>query len=256
MDESSRYLQMMSTRQGILRVLRTRSRSKGEIVDETDLSRSTINRGIRQLEQHTLVEYTRGGYQLTPLGKQVYEQFIVSNARLEALLNARSLINQLRTSSYLHPDFLLGAEFVYADPHAPQRPLSHLESLLTDARSLWSLTPSFHPYFNKGLSQAASRRELHAHILTTGKAMESYFDRIDPNGPPFNDVNQKIRFGICSSLPAFRLHLIEQATALTVAIEFPDESGFTHAVLTNAEFNAHVQSISIFSRYLRDSIPV
>ena len=59
----------VSSRQPVLESLQTEPKDKRALVDELELSRSTIDRSIRELEMQGLVEYSDGALIVTPVGQ-------------------------------------------------------------------------------------------------------------------------------------------------------------------------------------------
>lgn len=86
-------LELVLQRLAFLECLDEGRKDKRTLNEELDCSRSIVDRGIRELEALDLVEYTTGGYQITPLGGTVatgirelaetVERFYVNNWREE-----------------------------------------------------------------------------------------------------------------------------------------------------------------------------
>ncbi|ESP88890.1 helix-turn-helix transcriptional regulator [Candidatus Halobonum tyrrellensis] len=74
-DTATALFETALRRSSFLDCLDEEPTDKRTLVAELDCSRSTVNRGVRELEAAELVEYDDGGYRTTPLGRRIVEGF-------------------------------------------------------------------------------------------------------------------------------------------------------------------------------------
>lgn len=74
-DTATALFETALRRSSFLDCLDERPADKRTLVSELDCSRSTVNRGVRELEAAGLVEYDEGGYRTTPLGRRIVDGF-------------------------------------------------------------------------------------------------------------------------------------------------------------------------------------
>lgn len=117
---------------------------KRDLLAELDVSRSTLDRSIRELETLGLVTRTEG-YRLTQTGRLVLELFEGFLGDLEDVLAADELLRPLPPDAPVSPALLRGATVTVAEPPSPVSALDPVEDVVSDADRL------------RGLSTAATR---------------------------------------------------------------------------------------------------
>lgn len=125
-------LRVLARRADLLSALRNRQHTKPELAETLSVSRSTVDRAIRNLESHGLVE--RGdAVSLTLTGAlalDVYERFA---DRVATLDEAAPLLNSLPTDATVDFPLLRNAAVVNPTRVAPQRAVETYRSLVADA---------------------------------------------------------------------------------------------------------------------------
>lgn len=119
-----------------LAALSTRPAEKRELVDRLDVSRSTINRGLWDLEKLGLVRYEDDGYELTASGRILYEQYCDLADSTVTLLNANGLLSVLPPDAPIGVDFLADAEVLTATETSPSFPILRIVDLVRGAKGL------------------------------------------------------------------------------------------------------------------------
>ena len=116
--------------------------AKRELVDRLDVSRSTVNRGIWDLEQSGLVGYEDGDYRLTVAGRILYERHRRYEASVDAVIGSVGLLELLPLSAPLGIEFLEDADvYVAADP-APSVPVMVLSRIISGSAGVRVLSRS------------------------------------------------------------------------------------------------------------------
>lgn len=109
------------------------SLSKRALVDRLDVSRSTVNRGLRRLRTLGLVGATGGGFVTTPSGELVCEEYAAFADSLGAVLAAQDPIDHLPPGAPLSVDFLADAEVLTVADGPPHLPGSRVIDLVGSA---------------------------------------------------------------------------------------------------------------------------
>jgi len=117
-------------RSDLLALLVEEPRSKREMEDRVDASRSTIDRGIRDLEAVGLVERTNGGYAATVSGRLAAESRAAHVTELDGVDRAGPLLDLLDDGSELGREMLTGVEVERAEPPSPAAPLERLKEVI------------------------------------------------------------------------------------------------------------------------------
>lgn len=96
------------------------SKDKRTLVADLDCSRSTVNRGIRELESLDLVEYVDGGYRLSSLGELVAADFAELAETIELRLQFQPFLKWMPEDAFdLELDLLRDAELLLPKPGDP-----------------------------------------------------------------------------------------------------------------------------------------
>ncbi|MFB6194784.1 MAG: helix-turn-helix transcriptional regulator [Haloplanus sp.] len=116
-----------------LRALRDAPGSKTTLVDRTDVSRSTVDRSLRDLSTVGFVNRTADGYRLTRLGELALDEHERRTRRIDAIADAASLFGEVDIGIDVDPAVFDGATFVEATPPAPHRPVERVRTLVEGA---------------------------------------------------------------------------------------------------------------------------
>ena len=107
--------------------------AKRDLVDTLDVSRSTVDRGIRDLEVLGLIERSQSGLMSTLYGRLAAQEYRMFERRVDSVLDAQSVLSALAPDAEVDIDVLEGAEIVAAGTAAPHIPGSRLEDAIREA---------------------------------------------------------------------------------------------------------------------------
>lgn len=110
---------VLTERHSYLRELIEQPRSKCNLEDELDGSRSTLDRALRDLADADLAKYENGVWKPTPLGRCSYKTREEYLNHLKSFAEAAPLFNHLSTESPVDCTFLIGADVYETDPSMP-----------------------------------------------------------------------------------------------------------------------------------------
>jgi len=131
-SDPERFARLLVDRASFLRTLAEGAVSKRELADAHDVSRSTVDRAVRDLEATGAVERRDGVVALTLVGRLGLAAHDAFRADVDALAGAASL-SALPATASVTLDVVRGAEIIDADSKTPHRPVSVLTDLLAEA---------------------------------------------------------------------------------------------------------------------------
>ena len=166
------FLSVMDRRSDLLRLLGARALTKPELEDELDVSRSTIDRGLRDLEAKALVERTPDGYRQSLCGRLALSEYDRFTGRIEGLCESSELLEGLDRETDISPTMLEGAEVVSADRTEPHRPLEVLYGLVDRAESVQGFAPAVHPQQVETYRRRVTDHGMTADLVVTADVVE------------------------------------------------------------------------------------
>lgn len=132
MSSPAEIFPLLARRADLLDALRGTERTKSELADALSVSRSTVDRTVRDLESHDLVE--RGdAVSLTLSGALALDAFDRFADQLGTLDEISSLLDSLPTDANVDPVLLRNAAVVNPSRVAPQRAVETYRELVGDA---------------------------------------------------------------------------------------------------------------------------
>lgn len=133
--------QFARTRADVLRALGSDVRTKTGVLETLTVSRSTLDRAVRDLAVVGLVERVDGGVRRTLPGTLTLEEYDRYTDRLESISEAEPVLAPLDADAPFDPRVLDGATVVPATRLTPEDPLDSLTSLVVDATEIRAFTP-------------------------------------------------------------------------------------------------------------------
>ncbi|WP_255151127.1 helix-turn-helix transcriptional regulator [Halorarius halobius] len=152
----------LSNRWALVEALADGPRSKADLEASLGVARSTVYKGLRELEGAGVVRATSEGYALTQFGRlarRKHDDYRATVARLCAL---RSVLDAVPRDADLPLSVVERSRVVVPDRHAPERPLTRFETLADGARRIRTLSPVAIPRFMPDIhdSVAAGDRDI------------------------------------------------------------------------------------------------
>lgn len=146
-DTAAEKIDVVSSRLEFLLLLRDTPMEKPELVDELDVSRSTVDRGLRELETLDLIEYSaHEGYKPTLCGRLLAQEYVRLQTTAARIDRTQELLLALPADVEFDPVVLEGADVIVANNAAPFVPGTVVEDLLRGAFRLRGLARAYsHP---------------------------------------------------------------------------------------------------------------
>jgi len=160
-------ISLLTKREPILRAVDADGIGKRELVEQLLVSRSTVDRGIRELETAGLLSRSAEGYQRTLLGELLLSEYDRLATQTESLLAGQELLADLSPSFALEPIVFEEATIVTPSQHAPQQPISAFCSLITEARWTQTVFPAVFPQVVDQWVELCDEEMIRADIVLT-----------------------------------------------------------------------------------------
>lgn len=130
-------LHLLARRADLLEYLRADIHDKRKLEETLGVSRSTLNRALKDLEENHLVEEQIDGYEVTPGGNTAYQIAQVCKPLTEAL----PVLTYLPSDAPLDPALFRGSTVVKADQSNPEAPIDHLADLVRTGTHVKGISP-------------------------------------------------------------------------------------------------------------------
>lgn len=139
------FLEVMQRRGYLLAELRNGEMTKPELEGALDVSRSTIDRGVRELESEMLIERGENGYRQTLAGKLALREYAAFTRRIAGLYRGTNLLTSMSRDAPFDLAMLKGARIVASERSYPHRPVETLYDRIASATAVREFTPAVHP---------------------------------------------------------------------------------------------------------------
>lgn len=156
--------EVLTKRTETLRVLAERPQTKPDLMDRLGVSRSTIDRAIRELEAAGLVDTTDEGYTTSATGRLALNRYDRFRTETAAVFDAAPVLSDLPPAADIPVAMLTGAETVHATSAAPYRPIERFLRALGDTDRYRAVLPT--------VADARQIRVLHDRVVTGGATAE------------------------------------------------------------------------------------
>jgi len=232
-DADDRRLDVLTDRTGVLRRLLAGPAHPRDLVDELDVSRSTVNRAVNDLQATGLVERTDDGYVATMAGRFAIERLERFREALGDFVAVEAALTPLPVDTPLADAVVVGAEAVLATEPMPYRPLERVHAQLVETTEYRALVPV--------LDDPRHVRLLYEHVVTADNpativVSESVFETLREEFPrriAAMAERDGFRIRVAGDLPPFTLAWFDDDSGITVAVVVFTDSGAVHGVLVN-----------------------
>jgi len=193
--ESADVVRMLLRRATLLACLTAGPKTKRDLVEQLDVSRSTVDRAVRELEEVRLIERTRDGVALTLPGRLALEEHRDYLGVTAGLVEAGPILDSLPADTALDPAMLRRARVVGTEQHAPQRPVDEFTALVEDADVIHCVLASFVTEHVNACCERAANRSLDAAVVLAEPVVSSLTE----------ETEAAIRRATAGTLSAYRL---------------------------------------------------
>jgi len=133
---------VLAKRRDVLAALCDGPVRKRRLVDELDVPRTTLDRGVRELVDAGLAERVDGGVRATAVGERALSERDRYRARLDGLRRGEPLFEALPDDTELDARFLAGASVSRPDPSLPDGVVERLFESVHTADEVYGVAPA------------------------------------------------------------------------------------------------------------------
>lgn len=228
-------------------------RAKRDLLAALDVSRSTLDRAVRELESLDLVARDEG-YHLTVTGRLVLELYRGLLADLDDVAAARELLGSLPRDAPMSPAMLRGAEVAVVDGPSPTSVLDHVFELFERAEQM--------RVFSVAMSRPDYADRIREHLRTDALAVECIytpeiveFGREERDGFPGFLEEVPVEPYVHGDLPyALRVATLPEGQAAAITVY--DDDWTPQGVLLNETREAYLWADDVFERYRAAADPL
>jgi predicted transcriptional regulator len=203
--------------------------SKRDLRDELDLSRSTVYKAVRELEESGLAVETDDEVRLTLVGRLLAEEYRGFEARVCAVHDQKSLLSVLPADAPVSTDLVTGAEAVLAERHAPTRPVAYIDELVRSVDYVFGLAPVVLPQYVDLFYEEVVDSGLTADLVLEAPVVEFLWE---DHGEKMAEALETGRLSVHQTDETLPFGLIASEDEGIVLIVY-DESGELRGVLLN-----------------------
>lgn len=226
MDGSDELIELLSHRHGILRSLLGEPKERHVLVDDLDASKSTVYKGVSQLQDAGLITTTSQGLRPTQFG-------VVALERYDALAGTAELgpmLSELPPGT-VEPNAVRGAAAIVPDRQSVDRHLARLERLFQEAESIRGFSPAVSPEQSAIFHDRTVDEQLEAELILPTDLVR-HLHQQDPTGLEETVSADAVTF-YHTDHPLWITLLLAEAGGETEVCIAVGEEGLTTGLITN-----------------------
>lgn len=246
-------IEVLAQRAELLRALRDGPRTKRELVESWSVSRSTVDRAVRNLESWEFVERA-DGVALTLRGRlalEAYEELADTVAAVDA---AGVVLDPLPADATIDRSLLCGATVVGPDPVSPQRPFVSYQELVEDATAVRGYAPAVLednvPVFRDRIVEDGLTVDLTLSPDALDELVSAHADTVDEVL-----ATDHVTFRRATTTLEYALMLVEQGGRTVVCALFYGDRGLV-GTLHNDSSDAVQWAEGVYERIREDAEPL
>lgn len=251
-SEGTELRSILHKRHNILAALVSDPRTKPELVDALDSSRSTIDRAIRDLEDEGCIERQNSVYQPTQVGYVAFTEFNRYEKTTDGIGRASDVLNAASPEARIDPAFLSGVTVQMADPHAPESALEDSIEVLKTADRLVGLAPVVLSLYTETLTALISEYNLNAELVLYEDTLDSLLRYYQDQISNFMD---HIDFYVTDQDLPYALWIMDHEEHPQAGITI-HENGGVRGVLMNDSAEALQWAHDRYAQYLETAEPI
>lgn len=226
MTRPENLIDVLSRRHGILRSLLESPKERRELVDDLDDSKSTVYKGVSQLQEHGLLVSTSEGLKPTLYGILALERY----EELGRTARIGDVVSDLPPNS-IDPSALVGARAVVPDRRSVDRHLARLERILRSARSIQGFAPAVSPRTVSVYHERITQDGLEAELVLTD-AILNYLRQDHPDTLEDSVESENVELYRSTADMPFVLLLTSSGSGTEVCIDL-GRDGLATALIVN-----------------------
>ena len=248
-ERRSELLKCLRKRESLIKYLIEDTTGKRALTEKLDVSRPTVDRAFRELEEIGFIESQGTDYRPTLYGQLAFEQYEMFTNTIDQLLKGEDMFIHLPPSRPIDYKVLEGAEIRSAPRHAPHEPLLQVRELVKPAHQITGLSPVVLPDLVRLFHEQIVENRVAAEFILQEPLIETItanykneLDEVLESGrASFRETNEMIPFGLL---------IIDDET---VWVGIYDLEGSLQGTITNDSTDAVAWATEIYQSYRNDS---
>lgn len=155
----------LDKRRRLIENFRDGTTDKRALAEQLDVSRPTVDRACRNLEEYGIISSNGTDYELTLFGKLVHDKFTETVKSIEKIATARTLFEQLHLDFSFPAGFFLEGEIRRSNPKAPAEPFQLVWNLLDGSSEFVALLPVMKAGYVRGFNEAVVEQGISGAIV-------------------------------------------------------------------------------------------
>lgn len=229
-DDGARLREVLSGRHRLLARLVDSPADKPALVEALPVARSTVDRGVRDLEEVGCIERSDGRFRASAAGRAALAAFDHYADATDGVAAATAVLASLPPEVDVPSELLVEAEVRVADDHAPERASEPLTAAVRTADRVRSTVPVV---YGRYLEQAVAAVDGGADFeVVTARAVDSSAREIDPEHAARLLASDRYDAYVTDASVPFALTLVERGGETTVGVTVYDR-GAPRGVILN-----------------------
>ena len=233
LEDGSSLRDVLDKRRDVLRYLVETSARKPELVNELPISRSTVDRAIRDLIAVNCATENAGKYTATKTGRLALAEYEQYSSATDAIDQSASLLNHLPDSATVEPVLLEGASVTLAEPHAPDQALVPTTRLVENATMMKGLAPVVRKSYLTTLTTQFDRGTFEAEIVAETDVISALSDISTTSIEPFVQNDSLSLYRTDEQLP-YALWIMEASTGNHAGITVYNSGGVAGTIVNDS----------------------
>ena len=171
-DRPAETIATATRRSSLLAALSTEAKQQRALRDELGVSRSTVYKAVRELDEQGLVERTDDGLALTLAGRMVESAYARFHETASDVCRTRELLSILPRDADVPTALLEDADVVTAERYAPNRPVRRFEKLVSSADAVRGISPVALPQYVDLFHEQATQADLAVDLVLEKPVVE------------------------------------------------------------------------------------
>lgn len=170
---------VLATRHDVLRAVGDEGARKNELTDALDVSRSTVDRAVRELEEADLLAREAGRCRRTLAGNLALAEYDGYRRRLDGIVDGRELLAVLPPDARFDARVLADADIRVTEAHAPYESVSPVSDLIERATRTRTVASGVIPQQVETYRRAILEDGLEAQFVVTDRVIEHVIETYD-----------------------------------------------------------------------------
>lgn len=247
-------VQLVARRAELLSTLEGGARQKNEVVAAVDVSRSTVDRSVRELEAEGLVERRGGDIGLTLPGRLLFEEFRSLGECCDGIAVAERVLQVLDADADVDPSLLADPTVVTAERTSPYRPSRRFLEALGEADSAKVLSTAVGPQYVESVRRLVVEEGLEYSVGATSPVVErlvaEYREALEESF-----ATGRVTLRELDDTPPFSLGVLYGPADRSVGVLVYDDEG-VRGYIGNDSPEAVEWAEDLFRRYWADATPI